>query len=146
MLDYLTWIILAKDFWKNPKYKFTITQSDLNTKGFCSVIISLIQKYTRQRRKDLGELHFRKKIRFCLYKVKDESIINLNVSKNTQNNQDITNYELIGTSGSFNEVQEVSTRFNLGLGTYIVEACVQENNMNGEFLLRFFSEKPNKDG
>jgi hypothetical protein len=88
---------------------------------------------------DLGELHIRKQIRFCLYLVKNE----LNDDQNI-NNRFINEFELIGTSGPFNEVQEVATRFNLAIGTYIVEVCALEN-MDGEFLLRFFSEKPKKN-
>ena len=56
-------------FWTNPQYEFSISASDLTSENSCWVIISLMQKNTRQNRIKLGLESAEEYIQFRLFRV-----------------------------------------------------------------------------
>ena len=50
--------------------------------------------------------------------------------------------EKIGSSGPYLNKREVTKRFNLKPGEYVIIPSTYEEGTEGEFLLRIFSEKP----
>lgn len=48
----------------------------------------------------------------------------------------------IGVSGPYQNMREISQRFYLSAGAYVVTSSTFDENVEAQFLLRFFSERP----
>ncbi len=117
-----------------------------------------MQKYTRQKRIALGVETAEEYIQFRLYKVfffinfhsvkiKTYKVIHSychKTNRSNESNQAIRNSDLerINSSGAYTNKREVSTRFSLNPGTYVIIPSCYDENVEGEFLLRIFTEKP----
>lgn len=55
---------------------------------------------------------------------------------------DKANLKRVGSSGSYMNKREVSERFNLNPGEYIIVPSTYDEDIEANFLLRVFSEKP----
>jgi hypothetical protein len=50
--------------------------------------------------------------------------------------------ERIDSSGSYVNKREISARFSLSIGAYVMIPSCYDEDVEGEFLVRIFTEKP----
>uniref|UniRef100_A0A8B9JYQ7 Calpain-2 catalytic subunit-like n=1 Tax=Astyanax mexicanus TaxID=7994 RepID=A0A8B9JYQ7_ASTMX len=122
-------------FWMNPQYKIKLDEEDDdpddNEVG-CSIVIGLIQKNRRKLRKSGEDMH---------------TIGYVSILPEHQNGEDSTHKEYFLThaqkarSETFINLREVSTRFKLPPGEYLIVPSTFEPHKNGDFCVRVFSEK-----
>ncbi|XP_013421779.1 calpain-A [Lingula anatina] len=125
-------------FATNPQYLLTLTEpddfdssiDDLDDEGKCSVVIALMQEHRRSQR-HLGVKMLQ--IGFVIYKTEDPE--NRLPEKHFRYNYDT------GKSGVYINYREVSGRFQLEPGHYIVIPSTFNKNDTGSFLMRFFAQK-----
>lgn len=121
-------------FASNPQYMISLDdpdEDDENNK--CTVIINLMQKGRRQMRDEGLDLLT---IGFCIYHLKsapdgrcDTAFFKYNAS--------------CARSKTFINLREMSARFKLPPGAYVIIPSTFSPDQGGEFLLRVFTEKPN---
>lgn len=103
--------------------------------GNCTVIIALMQKNRRSRR-NMGVDCLT--IGFAVYKLSERDLAQKPLQKN------FFKYNAsVARSPSFINLREVSCRFKLPPGNYLVVPSTFEPNEEGEFLIRVFSESAN---
>ncbi|CAB3247107.1 unnamed protein product [Arctia plantaginis] len=123
-------------FWHNPQYTITLRDVDEGDgENKCTVIVALMQKNRRsQRHQGLECLT----IGFAVYRMPDYGHVpkplDLNFFKYNAS---------AARSQSFINLREVSSRFKLEPGTYVIVPSTFDPEEEGEFLLRVFSEKSN---
>ena len=114
----------------NPQYMITITESDSdNEEGKTSVVVALMQK--NRRAKHLKDLT----VGFAIYHLTDEDAV-----KKPQPKSFFDNNNPVARSGTFTNSREVSGRFSLEPGKYLIVPSTFEPNEEGDFLIRVFSE------
>nr|XP_026484142.1 calpain-A-like [Vanessa tameamea] len=121
-------------FWKNPRYTVTLkdpdTDDDMNE---CTIIVSLMQKNRRsQLHQGLGLLA----IGFDIYRLPDHENVPLQFNSIIYEN-------CVGCTENFNHEREVSQRYKLEPGSYVIVPSTYSPNLEAEFLLRVFSEMSN---
>ncbi|XP_072887492.1 calpain-1 catalytic subunit-like isoform X2 [Hemitrygon akajei] len=125
-------------FWINPQFKMELREEDDDSEhqeSGCSFLIALMQKNRRRLRQDGQDMET---IGFAIYEVPQEyagrSAVHLK-------------RDFFLTHGSrarselFINLREVSSRFRLPPGEYIIVPSTFEPNKEGDFCLRVFSEK-----
>ncbi|XP_039616618.1 calpain-1 catalytic subunit-like [Polypterus senegalus] len=124
-------------FWINPQFKIALTESDNDDgQSGCSFLIALMQKNRRRLRKEGQDMET---IGFAIYEVPDEFVGQSGVHLKR---------EFFLTHGSrarselFINLREVSSRFKLPRGEYIIVPSTFEPHKESDFVLRVFSEKP----
>ncbi|KAG5266917.1 hypothetical protein AALO_G00237750 [Alosa alosa] len=125
-------------FWQNPQFVIKLDEEDDdpddNEVG-CTFIVGLIQKNRRKMRKMGQDMHT---IGFAIYEVPDEYVgrrqVHLNRDFFLRNASK-------ARSETFINLREVSNRFCLPPGEYLVLPSTFEPNKNGDFAVRIFSEK-----
>ncbi|XP_052900002.1 calpain-A-like isoform X2 [Anopheles moucheti] len=123
-------------FWHNPQYIIRLEDPDEDDEeGNCTVIIALLQKNRRSRR-NMGVECLT--IGFAVYRVSDRDLaqkpLKLNFFKYNAS---------AARSPAFINLREVSCRFKLPPGTYVIVPSTFEPNEEGEFIIRVFSETAN---
>ncbi|KAI5616713.1 calpain-3 isoform X5, partial [Silurus asotus] len=122
-------------FWTNPQYRLRLFEEDDetdNSEAACSFVVALMQKNRRKDRK-LGANLFT--IGFSIYEMHgnkqhmQKEFFLLNSSK--------------ARSKAYINLREVTQRFKLSPGEYVIVPSTYEPHQEGEFLLRVFSEKKN---
>ncbi|XP_018590730.1 calpain-3-like isoform X4 [Scleropages formosus] len=126
-------------FWTNPQYRLRLLEEDDDpddNEVACSFVVALMQKNRRKDRK-LGANLFT--IGFSIYEVPKE------MHGNKQHMQ--KDFFLYNASKarckSYINLREVTQRFRLPPGEYIIVPSTYEPHQEGEFILRVFSEKRN---
>ncbi|XP_058254964.1 calpain-3 isoform X2 [Hemibagrus wyckioides] len=126
-------------FWTNPQYRLRLQEEDDdqdNSEVACSFVVALMQKNRRKERK-LGANLFT--IGFSIYEVPKE------MHGNKQHMQ--KEFFQLNTSKArckaYINLREVTQRFRLSPGEYVIVPSTYEPHQEGEFLLRVFSEKKN---
>ncbi|XP_066574926.1 calpain-1 catalytic subunit [Amia ocellicauda] len=123
-------------FWINPQFKVALKHSDSDEDPGCSFLVALMQKDRRKQRKEGKDMET---IGFAIYDVPNEFLGQSGVHLKR---------EFFLTHGSkarseqFINLREVSSRFSLPPGEYIIVPSTFEPNCDGDFVLRVFSEKP----
>lgn len=127
-------------FWTNPQFTFIINECDLDSNNSCYVIIGLMQKHTRKKRTELKVDSAEAYIQYRLFKLKDTQIF----IDNIKSHQQIESHDLerVDSSGPYINKREVTARFSLKQGAYVIIPTTYEEGEEGEFLLRIFTEKP----
>uniref|UniRef100_A0A8C5CS56 Calpain-3 n=1 Tax=Gadus morhua TaxID=8049 RepID=A0A8C5CS56_GADMO len=122
-------------FWTNPQYRLRLLEEDDDPEDnevACSFVVSLMQKNRRKERK-MGANLFT--IGFAIYEMHG----------NKQHMQ--KDFFLANSSKarckSYINLREVTQRFRLSPGEYVIVPSTYEPHQEGEFLLRVFSEKRN---
>uniref|UniRef100_A0A674DKC5 Calpain 2, (m/II) large subunit b n=1 Tax=Salmo trutta TaxID=8032 RepID=A0A674DKC5_SALTR len=126
----------AYTFWMNPQFVIRLDEEDDdpddNEVG-CSFVVGLIQKNRRRLRKVGEDMHT---IGFAIY---EECHLFVCFLKHT------LHLSLIGLfssrSETFVNLREVSTRFKMPPGEYLIVPSTFEPHLNGDFCIRVFSEK-----
>lgn len=125
-------------FWMNPQFKIKLNEEDDdpddNEVG-CSVVIGLIQKNRRKMRKAGEDMHT---IGYAIYEVPPQfhGQKDVHLDKNY-----FLSHAQKARSETFINLREVSTRFKLPPGEYLIVPSTFEPNKNGDFCVRVFSEK-----
>ncbi|XP_037048709.1 calpain-A isoform X2 [Bradysia coprophila] len=123
-------------FWHNPQYVVTLEDPDEDDdEGNCTVIIALMQKNRRSKR-NMGMDCLT--VGFAVYRVTERDLaykpLRMNFFKYNAS---------VARSPAFINLREVSCRFKLPPGHYLIVPSTFEPNEEGEFLIRVFSESRN---
>ncbi|XP_069567692.1 calpain-3 isoform X1 [Brachyistius frenatus] len=126
-------------FWTNPQYRLRLLEEDDDPEDNevgCTFVVALMQKNRRKERK-MGANLFT--IGFAIYEVPKE------MHGNKQHMQ--KDFFLFNSSKarckSYINLREVTQRFRLSPGEYVIVPSTYEPHQEGEFILRVFSEKRN---
>uniref|UniRef100_A0A8C4NR77 Calpain-3 n=1 Tax=Dicentrarchus labrax TaxID=13489 RepID=A0A8C4NR77_DICLA len=126
-------------FWTNPQYRLRLLEEDDDPEDNevgCTFVVALMQKNRRKERK-MGANLFT--IGFAIYEVGDF------MHGNKQHMQ--KDFFLFNSSKarckSYINLREVTQRFRLSSGEYVIVPSTYEPHQEGEFILRVFSEKRN---
>ena len=112
-----------KKFATNPKFKIVLKNGDKD--GLCTFVVSLHTKSAEKEKKT-------EKIGFGIFNFKSNERLDGKFLK--------TN--LVEKSGdSVERLPQVTKRFELKPGKYVIVPFTQRANQEGEFLLRIFSER-----
>lgn len=121
-------------FWTNPQYKVTVEDADDDDdENLGTLIVGLMQKDRRKMRKEGAELLT---IGFMIYALKDRHEGPLDM--------DFFKYNAaVARSPAFINTREVTGRFRLPPGDYVICPSTFNRNERADFVLRIFSEKAN---
>uniref|UniRef100_A0A8C5GJF6 Calpain-3 n=1 Tax=Gouania willdenowi TaxID=441366 RepID=A0A8C5GJF6_GOUWI len=126
-------------FWTNPQYRLRLLEEDDDPEDNevgCTFVVALMQKNRRKERK-MGANLFT--IGFAIYEVPKE------MHGNKQHMQ--KDFFVLNSSKarckSYINLREVTQRFRLSPGEYVIVPSTYEPHQEGEFILRVFSEKKN---
>ncbi|CAF0773042.1 unnamed protein product [Rotaria sordida] len=127
-----------ENFFINPQYLINVTKTDIERgDGLCTVICSCLQKYTRQKRQQTAGQQAEEYINLRLYRIKDS----IDVSQITQDYKFYPkDLERQGDTGPYITKREVTGRFRVKPGNYILIPSTYEQDREGQFLIRIFSE------
>jgi len=121
-------------FASNPQYLITLEDpDDEDEEEKCTVIVNLMQKGRRAMRDEGGDLLT---VGFCVY--------HLSSSPSGRLDTDFFKYNAsCARSKAFINLRELSNRFRLPPGNYVIVPSTFHPDQDGDFLLRVFTEKPN---
>uniref|UniRef100_A0AAY4A6H1 Uncharacterized protein n=1 Tax=Denticeps clupeoides TaxID=299321 RepID=A0AAY4A6H1_9TELE len=126
----------AYTFWMNPQFVVKLEDSDsTDNVDSCSFVVGLIQKNRRKLRKMGEDMNT---IGFAIYEVPREchGQGDVHLDKNF-----FLTHGQKARSETFINLREVSTRFHLPAGEYLIVPSTFEPNQDGDFCLRVFSER-----
>lgn len=104
-----------------------------------TVIIALMQKHSRQKRIQTRGQSAEESIGFKLFRVRDESIINEeSMSAGVKFNWN--HLEKVGDSGVYINKREVTKRFRVDPGYYVIVPSTFHGDRNCEFMIRILTE------
>ncbi|XP_053191095.1 calpain-9 [Scomber japonicus] len=116
-------------FWTNPQFKLVLEDAD-DEDDVCSVVIALMQKNRRQLRKEGLDLET---IGFAVYEAPDDG---------DQQGKDFFRYHASkARSRTYINMREVSERFTLPPGKYLLVPTTFQPHHEADFIIRIFSEK-----
>uniref|UniRef100_A0A8C2IVZ3 Calpain 9 n=1 Tax=Cyprinus carpio TaxID=7962 RepID=A0A8C2IVZ3_CYPCA len=119
-------------FWTNPQFKLRLDHPDDGDK-LCSVIVALMQKNRRRLRKEGLDLET---IGFAIYEAPDDQ---------DHQGKDFFRYNASkARSRTYVNMREVSERFRMPPGNYLLVPTTFQPHHEADFLIRIFSE--NKAG
>ncbi|KAJ3580657.1 hypothetical protein NHX12_034286, partial [Muraenolepis orangiensis] len=121
-------------FWMNPQFVIKLDEEDDDPEDGeegCSLVLGLIQKNRRNMRKVGQDMHT---IGFAIYEFHGQREVHLD--KNF-----FLSHAQTARSETFVNLREVSTRFKLPPGEYLVVPSTFEAHLDGDFCIRVFSEK-----
>ncbi|CAK9301675.1 unnamed protein product [Gordionus sp. m RMFG-2023] len=122
-------------YWLNPQYGVTLKiVDDGEGENLCTCIVGLMQKNRRQQRKIGADLLT---IGFAIYNVKSSLDTVEPLPK-----QFFVYNQSVARSPTFINLREITGRYKLPAGSYVIIPSTFEPNQAGEFILRVFSEKP----
>uniref|UniRef100_A0A8C8YJ58 Calpain-1 catalytic subunit n=1 Tax=Prolemur simus TaxID=1328070 RepID=A0A8C8YJ58_PROSS len=127
-------------FWVNPQFKIRLEEVDDpddygDRESGCSFVLALMQKHRRRERRFGRDMET---IGFAVYEVSPGLVGQPAV--HLKRDFFLANASR-ARSEQFINLREVSTRFRLPPGEYVVVPSTFEPNKEGDFVLRFFSEK-----
>uniref|UniRef100_A0A1A7WW24 calpain-2 n=1 Tax=Iconisemion striatum TaxID=60296 RepID=A0A1A7WW24_9TELE len=125
-------------FWTNPQFVIKLEEEDDDPDDGevgCSFVVGLIQKNRRCLRKQGEDMHT---IGFAIYEVPQQfhGQREVHLDKNF-----FLSHAQKARSETFINLREVSTRFKLPPGEYLIVPSTFEPHLNGDFCIRVFSEK-----
>ncbi|KAJ8405840.1 hypothetical protein AAFF_G00312770 [Aldrovandia affinis] len=123
-------------FWINPQFKVALQHPDTEGQSGCSFLVSLMQKDRRRKRREGKDMET---IGFAIYEVPDEFVGR--AATHLKRDFFLT-HGSSARSELFINLREVSSRFSLPPGEYIVVPSTFEPQKEADFVLRVFSEKP----
>uniref|UniRef100_A0A3P8VMT6 Calpain 9 n=1 Tax=Cynoglossus semilaevis TaxID=244447 RepID=A0A3P8VMT6_CYNSE len=117
-------------FWTNPQFKLLLEDADDDDDDVCSVVIALMQKNRRRLRKEGMDLET---IGFAVYQAPDDE---------DHQGKDFFRYNASkARSRTYINMREVSERFALPPGKYLLVPTTFKPHHEADFLIRIFSEK-----
>lgn len=144
----------ADTFWTNPQFKLKLEDADDDDNDVCSVVIALMQKNRRKLRKEGLDMET---IGFAVYEVRGDPktphaqqgkkkillLLSFKAPKNEdQASKDFFRYNSSkARSKTYINTREVSERFTLPPGEYLLVPTTFQPHHEADFLVRMFSEK-----
>ncbi|TRY97841.1 hypothetical protein DNTS_014971 [Danionella cerebrum] len=125
-------------FWMNPQYVIKVNEEDDDpgdNELSCTIVVGLIQKNRRRLRKMGEDMHT---IGFAIYELPSQFHGQRDVHLDKSF---FLSHAQKARSETFINLREVSTRFSLPPGEYLIVPSTFEPNKDGDFCLRVFSEK-----
>lgn len=123
----------------NPQYRVDLEDTDDDADDKCSLTVALMQTKRRKLKAEEGKPMLT--IGFSIYKITDEDL------KGGRADRDYFAYHAsTARSPVFINSREVTGRFTLDPGSYLVIPTTFEPGHNGDFIVRIYSEKPVKTG
>uniref|UniRef100_A0A4W5K3F2 Calpain-1 catalytic subunit n=1 Tax=Hucho hucho TaxID=62062 RepID=A0A4W5K3F2_9TELE len=119
-------------FWLNPQFKVALQHPDTDGQSGCSFLVALMQKDRRRQRHEGKDMET---IGFAIYEFTGRAGVHLK-------RDFFLTHGSSARSELFINLREVSTRFCLPQGEYIIVPSTFEPQKDGDFVLRVFSEKP----
>jgi calpain-2 len=125
-------------YWTNPQFLIKLAQADAYDKK-CTIIVSLIQKYTREKRFQTYGQQAEEFMQFRLFKVINpgDALESIESGKKLFSHQ----LERVDNSGDYINKRDVVKRFRVPPGDYLIIPSLYEPYKEGQFLLRIFSEQ-----
>uniref|UniRef100_A0A3Q3G3Y7 Calpain 2, (m/II) large subunit b n=1 Tax=Labrus bergylta TaxID=56723 RepID=A0A3Q3G3Y7_9LABR len=126
-------------FWTNPQFVIKLDEEDDDPddgESGCSFVVGLIQKNRRRMRKMGEDMHT---VGFAIYEVRHRRFHGqkqVHLDKNF-----FLTHAQTARSETFVNLREVSTRFKLPPGEYLIIPSTFDPHLNGDFCIRVFSEK-----
>lgn len=129
-----------KRFWLNPQFIIKLVDVDIHDDdNLATVIIALMQKHTREKRMQRNGENAEEFVQFRLYRViNDADAENAMKSGSKLIEKQL---ERIGNSGNYVNKREITKRFRVEPGYYLIVPSTFEYNVEGEFLVRIFTEQ-----
>lgn len=120
-------------FYRNPQFVLNVDKPDKDDEfGMCTIVLALMQKNRRLKRR--SEVNFLT-IGFSVYKLKDTDLAV------KPQNMEFFKYNIsVARLPAFINMREVSYRFKLPPGNYLIVPSTYKPNEDGEFLIRVFTE------
>ncbi|TRY81351.1 hypothetical protein DNTS_009686 [Danionella cerebrum] len=122
-------------FWTNPQYRLRLLEEDDDPEDdevACSFVVALMQKNRRKDRKLGANLLT---IGFSIYEMHN--------NKQHMQKEFFTSTTAKARSRAYINLREVTQRFRLSPGEYVIVPSSYEPHQEGDFILRVFSEKRN---
>lgn len=121
----------------NPQYCITLEDPDDDEDvDNCTIVLGLIQKGRRKERKSgLKNLT----MGFAIYQLGEDA--DGFKEQGRLNNEFFLKHKTFARSASFSTSREITGRFSLPPGSYVVIPSTYKPNEEGDFILRMFSEK-----
>uniref|UniRef100_UPI0037E96849 calpain-9 n=1 Tax=Semicossyphus pulcher TaxID=241346 RepID=UPI0037E96849 len=117
-------------FWTNPQFMLQLEDADDDDDDVCSVVIALMQKNRRRLRKEGMDLET---IGFAVYEAPDDE---------SHLGKDFFRYHASkARSRTYINMREISERFTLPPGKYLLVPTTFQPHHEADFLIRIFSEK-----
>lgn len=128
-------------YWSNPQFMLIITEDDIVAEdGYSAVIISLMIKDNEKKRQMRKLKSTKEFIQFRVHKITCKKAL-LQCFR-TGDPLEAKYLKRVGASGPYQNMREISQRFYLSTGEYIITPSTFDEHVQAEFLLRFFSERP----
>uniref|UniRef100_A0A673BKQ5 Calpain-3 n=1 Tax=Sphaeramia orbicularis TaxID=375764 RepID=A0A673BKQ5_9TELE len=128
-------------FWTNPQYRLQLFEQDDDSEDgevLCTVVVALMQKGRRMQRNQ-GARYLT--IGFSIYEV-----LNMMRGENQHLQKDFFLYTASKAKcKTYINLREVTERFRLPPGEYVIIPSTFEPHQDGEFILRVFSEKSKEE-
>lgn len=108
-----------KRFWLNPQFVIKLVDVDLNDdEDLATVIISLMQKYTREKRIKKNGDQAEEFLQFRFYRIVNDS----DPEKSIRNGVKFNEHQLqkVGNSGDYINKREITKRFRVKPGYYLI--------------------------
>jgi calpain len=126
-------------YWSNPQYLIKLVDVDFeDNENLSTLIVALMQKYNREKRNMRNGQLIEDFIQFRVFKCIKDDEAEFSLRNGVKMSED--QLERVGNSGSYVNKREVTTRFRLEPGYYLIIPSTFEHGIEGEFLLRFFTE------
>uniref|UniRef100_A0A8D0A1P3 Calpain 2, (m/II) large subunit b n=1 Tax=Sander lucioperca TaxID=283035 RepID=A0A8D0A1P3_SANLU len=120
-------------FWMNPQFVIKLDEEDDDPEDGevgCSFVVGLIQKNRRKLRKVGEDMHT---VGFAIYEVRNfYGQRDVHLDKNF-----FLSHAQTAKSETFINLREVSTRFKLPPGEYLIVPSTFDPHLNGDFCIRF---------
>ncbi|XP_026179692.1 calpain-2 catalytic subunit-like [Mastacembelus armatus] len=128
----------AQTFWTNPQFVIKLDEEDddpHDNEVGCSFVVGLIQKNRRKLRRQGEDMHT---IGYAIYELPQE----FHGQREVRLNRDFfLRHAQKARSETFINLREISTRFKLPPGEYLIVPSTFDPHLNGDFCIRVFSEK-----
>jgi hypothetical protein len=129
------------NYWTNPQFLITLTDHDPNDKeNMATIIISLLQKFTREKRMQNKGESSEEFIQFRFYRILKQS--DADQAKKTGQRLYASQLERVSTSGPYINQREITHRYRTQPGNYLIIPSCYDSNISGQFLLRLYTENP----
>jgi len=127
-------------FWINPQFFVKLSDVDKDdNENMATIIIALMQKDTRLKRIETKGDTAEEYLQFRLFKIKDH--VSFDENQATGLRLYSSDLERIGTSGTYINKREVTKRFRVPPGNYIIIPSTYDEGRETKFMLRFYTEQ-----